>query len=376
MKIIIIGEFSSFAKNLSEGFRLLGHDCFVFSWGDGFKSINQDLNNSYQVHLRRGSGSGILNHIYNALVSLKSQLKLRLFVHKMSKREKWDVALVINPGFIKQKGRFWSATFTKQMIGSLLEDSSHIFLSACGGDVPFYDYWKDHTWKNKRMVEAGINQYYSENQKKHFVYCMSFINKTIPVMYMYAEAWRHSQYSKGCKILPTIPLPVTTTKYNVYNHIKNKIVVFHGIIRPEEKGTSLIVEAMKRLQNKYPDKVECVAKGGMSLSEYLPLLNRTNILIDQAYSDSVGMNGLYALAMGKVVLSGNTLENQKEFVEYDCPIINIEPDIQDIYNKLEDLVLKKEKIADLSIKSREYVERVHDSKVVAKKYVNLFTRKA
>ena len=372
MRIVIIGEFSSFAKNLSEGFKALGHECFVFSWADGFKGINQETQESYAIALRKAGDKGFLAHIKNALFSYHSFLQLYNYVDKMSNREKWDVALIINPVFIKQKERFWNACFTEKMIKSLLLNTEQIYFSACGGDVPYIDYWKNHPWKNSHIVEVDSNRYYTESQISHFIHCMSFIQKAIPVMYGYAQAWRNSEYTRSCKILPTIPLPINTSKYEVNNTISGKIVVFHGIIRPEQKGTPLIVKAMDRLQKNFPDKVECVAKGGMSLNEYLPLLNRTNILIDQAYADSVGMNGLYALAMGKVVLGGNAPENQKEFNEYDCPIVNIEPDVEDIYCKLEDLILNSDKIGVLSKKSREYVERVHDAKVIAKKYISVF----
>ncbi len=372
MRIIIIGEFSSFAKNLSEGFRSIGHECFTFSWADGFKGITQEKEDSYEIVLRNNMSQGVLSHVKNALTSFFSYVKLKRYVYNMSLEEKWDVILIINPVFIKQKKRFWNACFTEKMIKSLLSNTEHIYLSACGGDVPYIDYWKSHPWKNLHIVEVDYYRYYTESQISHFIHCMSFIQKAIPVMYGYAQAWRNSEFTKSCRILPTIPLPVDTSKYEVNNTVRGKIVVFHGIIRPEQKGTPLIVEAMDRLQRNYPDKVECVAKGGMPLDEYLPLLNRTNILIDQAYADSVGMNGLYALAMGKVVLGGNAPENQKEFNEYDCPIVNIEPDVEDIYCKLEDLILNADKIEVLSKKSREYVERVHDAKVIAKKYIRVF----
>ena len=48
MKILIIGELSAFSKNLSKGFHALGHESFVFSWGDGFKKIEQD-DDSYHI---------------------------------------------------------------------------------------------------------------------------------------------------------------------------------------------------------------------------------------------------------------------------------------------------------------------------------------
>ena len=42
MRILIIGEYSAFARNLSSGLKNLDHTVLVFSWGDGFKEIKQD----------------------------------------------------------------------------------------------------------------------------------------------------------------------------------------------------------------------------------------------------------------------------------------------------------------------------------------------
>lgn len=372
MRIVIIGEFSSFSRNLSEGIKQIGHECFVFSWADGFKGISQHENSSYNVSLRKCGRGGIISHLKNAIYSFCSFIKLSNFVRRMAKGEKWDAALIINPVFIKRKRTFWTACFTENMIKSLLRDQNQVFLSACGRDVPFFDYWKNRRWRNWHIIEIGLDEFYKKNRKSHFEYCMSFIHKSIPVMYMYAEAWRKSSFTESCKVYKTIPLPVNVAKYKVRNVLEDKIVVFHGIIRPEEKGTPLIIAAMNKLQDCYPESVECIAKGGMPLDEYLPLLSRTNILIDQVYSDSVGMNGLYALAMGKVVLGGNAYENQVEFDSPDCPVVNIEPNIDDIYKKLEELILNRDLIVELSRKSREYVARVHDAKIIAQKYVEVF----
>lgn len=42
MKILIVGEYSGFSKYLSRGLWEIGHEAFVFSWGDGFKRIEQE----------------------------------------------------------------------------------------------------------------------------------------------------------------------------------------------------------------------------------------------------------------------------------------------------------------------------------------------
>lgn len=374
MKILIIGEYSGFSKNLSLGFEELGHECFVFSWGDGFKKIQQSVRSYTIKKCTFNSKSGFVVHIISVLISLVEQIKLKLFVRSMSEKGKWDVALVINLDFIRLKHCFWKAGFTEAMINSLLIDKSQIYLSSCGYDIPYFDYWKDRSWKNKKIIDLNISKRYTAKEINHHCSCLRYINKVIPVMYGYAEPWRKSKFAKGCVVFETIPLPVSTINYESHNIVKDKIVIFHGIIRPEDKGTPIIVEAMDLIQCKYGNKVECIAKGGMPLNEYLPLLYRTNILIDQVYADSVGMNGLFALAMGKVVLGGNEIENQKEFKEFDCPIINIEPNVDMIFNILEDLIMHPQNIELLATKSRKYVERVHNSKLIAQRYIETFSK--
>lgn len=372
MRIIIIGEFSSFAKNLSEGFRALGHECFVFSWGDGFKSIQQDKKYSYTINARFRGGN-VFNYLGFIIHSLRERNKLVKYVEAMSKSQKWDVVLVLSEGFIKERRKFWNALFTKRMIFSLIKDPEMIFLSACGSDVPFFDYWKDKRWKNASMI-GSLSQFGGKRKIRHHLYVISFVNKVIPVMYGYAEAWRNSKYTQHCQVLKTIPLPVSCSDIQQRNVINGKIIVFHGITRPKVKGTPFILAALEKLQNAYPNLVECKAEGGMALTDYLEVIDKTNIQIDQACCEYVGMNGLYGMAMGKVVVGGNEPENQKEYDEYDCPIINIEPDSDKIYGVLVELIKDKEKLKELSRQSRLYVERVHDSKIVAQKYLDLFSQ--
>ena len=373
MRILIIGEFSSFSKNLSAGFRAQGHDCFVFSWGDSFKKIEQGKN-SYSIYKPVFNGKGIVAKVKILFDRLYSVLKLRTFVYKMSKYELWDVVLIINPGFINKKHSFFSDKFSKKMVLSLVRHEENVFLSACGGDVPYCDYWTHTKGKSTLFAIHYASDILSKKNIEHFESITTVVNKVIPVMFDYAEAWRKSLFSRQYVICPTIPLPVDIDSLVDRNVIKDKIVVFHGITRPKVKGTEYIKAALDKLQGKYPNKVECVVQGGMALKDYLEVLNRSNIVVDQTNAFSVGMNGLYAMALGKVVLGGNEPENQREFNNYSCPIINIGPNAEQIFEELEKLILNPQEIIRLSNKSLQYVKEVHDCKLVAHRYIEVFNQ--
>lgn len=370
MKILIIGECSGFSKNLSIGFRKLGHETFVFSWGDGYKKIEQEY--SYTFKSYNHSKKNILNKVMFYYHILKEKRKLDEFVKSMSRKINFDVVLILDTLFIRYAWQFWIPVFTKKMVLSLVKDPNQIYLSSCGYDLPYVNYWKNHKSKNYTLVKFHTKNYESIYQKKKLKYVRSFVHKVIPIMYDYSEAWRNCPYVKDWLVLPTIPLPIDLSGIKIDNNVGDKIFIFHGINRAFDKGTSYIIEALERIQKEYKDKVVCYAKGGMPFEEYKQILSKTNISVDQVYAYSTGMNGLYSLAMGKVLLSGNEPENMQEFNYNNIPIINIVPDSEMIYSQLKSIIEKPYLIQKLSEKGRKYVEHVHEAKLVAQKYIDMF----
>ena len=102
------------------------------------------------------------------------------------------------------------------------------------------------------------------------------------------------------------------------------------------------------------------------------MVHDANVIVDQCYGLSNGMNTIESLSMGKVVLSGNIKEYHKAYTDLDCPVLNIEPNSEHIYNTLKELITNRGFIKELSTKSRAFAETIHDSKVVAQKYLELF----
>ena len=86
------------------------------------------------------------------------------------------------------------------------------------------------------------------------------------------------------------------------------------------------------------------------------------------------MNGLLAMAKGLVLVGGGEPENYMILNENQLhPIINVLPSENDVYNKLEKLLMSPDQIPTLSAQSREYILRHHDYKKVAQKYIDFWT---
>jgi glycosyltransferase involved in cell wall biosynthesis len=90
----------------------------------------------------------------------------------------------------------------------------------------------------------------------------------------------------------------------------------------------------------------------------------------------MGMNGLYALAKGRVVLSGAEPETLDFYAvpEAENPVVNIKPDPEQIAGSLESLIADRPALEALGARSAEYVAKYHSADVVAGQYVGLYRR--
>ena len=174
------------------------------------------------------------------------------------------------------------------------------------------------------------------------------------------------------KVINSIPLPITVDKdFNVLPCQNRKIIVFHGIIRPKKKGTSYIQAAMDKLQKEYPDKVECICKGGMPYDEYVKLFDRIDILVDQCNILEVGwgVNATIGAMKGKCVLVSCGDKNQEHMGIPEIPFVPIKTDSNQIYEVLKDLVTHPQKIDEIKVAGRKFTEKYCECSAVAKRYL-------
>ncbi|MGV8148983.1 MAG: glycosyltransferase [Alkaliphilus sp.] len=349
--IYLLGEYSGLYTNLKKGLEELGHKAILVSSGDGFKNITGDVNISF-----KNSSNRIARNVSRGFSTYGVVKGLNIGAD--------DIVQIIGLNF-------FSLGFAGRMAKQLRGATDNFYLTAAGGGYKDFGFFGKLDYSPYQDIEKSLNFYMKQSLYYYLDSAViKHVKKIIPCTYSYAGAYRESEYSN--KVTKTLPFPIDTNKirYAPQRIENNRLKIFHGLNRESIKGTKYIREAMLRIERKYPNDVEILIDGRMSLNKYLKVLEEANIVIDQALSYEYGMNALYSMALGKVVLSGNELECQRELERTDIPVINITPSADDIYNKLEKLVLDKKSVEEIGYNSRKFVEDFHHHVKVAKKYID------
>jgi len=353
MKILLLGEFSAFHQNLKEALVELGHDVTIASMGDGWKQIDRDIDLNLKNKFFHNK---VTDRIYPWF--------------DLKKLYGYDIVQLINP-FLFYRKYFPNKLYLEKII----KNNKKFFIVAAGSDAYFWKYGKERLnygpFNDFKKYDKKVKHFYLES-KRNLLFNQKIVemsNGVIPIMYEYEISYIHDS-----KRLPTIPIPMNLKKIHYEeNIVKDKLVVFHGLNRYGFKGTRFVEEAFSILSKKYPNELELIIDGHMPLDKYLQIMRKTNVIIDQTNSYSLGVNGIYALAMGKVVLGGAEPESLVSLGILDSPVINVLPNTQSIVTSIEKLLAKKNEITKIGYQSRKFVEKNHNNIDIAKLYLKTWS---
>lgn len=363
MKILFIGDYSRVHLSLAEGLKMLGHEAIVASDGDGMKNYPRDID------LTRKS-SGLIDTI-SALIDTNK---------KFNQFKGYDVVQLINPCFITLSTGVNSRYFDR-----LKKNNKKIVLGAFGDD----SYWVRACMENKIFeysefyangkptklsFNAGlISKWVDSSREKLNKKIAAECNGIVACLYEYYVSYKPYFADK----LRYIPLPVNTEEieYQPILEVPQKINFFIGINRDrkEYKGTDTMESALKHIKEKYPDEVEIIRVESVPYDEYKRLMSSAHVVLDQLYSHSPAMNALLAMAQGKIVVGGGEEHTYDLMGEKELrPIVNIQPNEEDVFNKLEWIVKNKERIPQLSREGHEFVLKNHNTIKVAQQYLDFW----
>ena len=103
---------------------------------------------------------------------------------------------------------------------------------------------------------------------------------------------------------------------------------------------------------------------------------REHVILDQLYSYTPATNALLAMAQGMVAVSGAEPEYYDLIGERENrPIINVLPyNDDDIAHTIEQIVLHRDRLPELSRRSREFVVKHNDSHLIAQRHIDFWNK--
>lgn len=169
----------------------------------------------------------------------------------------------------------------------------------------------------------------------------------------------------------------TSTISSAENNRSGRTTFFIGIqaTRSAYKGTDVMLRALLALRERYPRQCHITMVQSIPFERYTQLMQGADVLLDQLYSYTPGMNALEAMSRGIAVVSGGEPENYDILGEQQLrPIINTQPTEESVYHALEKLILHPELLPQLKAQSIAYVQRHHHYIKVARQYEQFYNQ--
>lgn len=364
MRILLLGEYSNVHWTLAEGLRSLGHTVCVVSNGDFWKDYRRDIS---------------LVRKYTKWGGLCYMLRLCLLLPRL---RGYDVVQLINPMFLELKAERIAPVYRY-----LRRHNGKVFLGAYGMDA----YWVEACMRRPRLFRYSdfnigekdiANEYTIEQAADWTGTPKAMLNREIAQtcngivagLYEYFAAYKGPYASR----LAYIPFPLAASaECTGWYDTSRKLRFFIGVQKERSiyKGTDIMLRALERVVAAYPDKCEMLKAESVPFEEYSRMVDECDVLLDQLYGYSPGMNALLAMSKGKVVVGGAEEECYAMLGEESLrPMINVLPDEADVYARLVWLVENRDRIAALQQQSVELVARHHAPEKVARQYVEFWQR--
>lgn len=375
MKILLLGEYSRLHNSLKEGLILLGHEVTIVGCGDKFKKFPVD----YSIFARICNENKFANFLHKGVKKVtgfdfeKIEKAIRFYL-LIPKLNNFNHVQLINSDALETYPILSHFLFKK-----VFKNISNRSLLICGDEVPIVDYLFQ-----KELKYSVLTPYFEDNLlEKEFQFPLKYKTDN----YRTTFNW----LAENCQSLITsdldyeipmqrkgfqttfIPNPINCHQIE-YSPLKieAKIVIFLGINRLSyrKKGINHFEKALEIIQEKYAEKVEIIVTENIPYAEYISIYNKAHILLDQVYAYDQGYNALEAMAKGKVAFTGAESEFLAHYkLQEDEVCINALPDENDLVAKLSMLIENPERIIEISKNARNFIEKEHDYKLIANKYL-------
>lgn len=380
MKILLLGEYSRLHNSLKEGLMSLGHEVTIVGCGDKFKKFPVD----FSIDATICNENNIANFLYRGLrkvtrLDLAKIEKAIRFYRILPKLNGYDHVQLINSDALETYP-FLSRILYKKLFARIKNRS----LLICGDETPVVNYQLtgelNYSVLTPYLQDPTLQKafhyslkYKKKSYQKTFTYLVENCQKLITSDLDYEIPMQKMGFSTTF-----IPNPIITDRLkNEDLVIEDKIIIFLGINRLSylKKGIPYFEKALEIIREKYAPKIEIIVTENLPYADYLKRYHRAHIILDQIHAFDQGYNALEAMAQGKVVFTGAETEFLQHYqLSEDEVCINALPDEHKIAAKLSFLIEHPEKINEISKNAREFIEKEHDYKRIAQRYLDCWTK--
>jgi hypothetical protein len=370
MKILLIGDYSNYNVALATGLLRMGHEVTVASDGSRWLDTGRNIN------LERPCGGKLGGAL----------LWLRLRTVLVRDLRGYDVVAINNPIFLDLRPHRVMDLFSR-----LKHSNGSIFLTAMGTDMAYVrmciaadsplrysEYRIDGRPGPYALEHPEIEQAWQQPPLSDHCRCIyDAIDGAVTALYEYHLAME--------RVLPPekiayggIPIDLDAVPRIVTDVVPRQVTLFLGRHRHRltEKGTDRLEAAARRVVAEMPERCNLSIVEDVPYTQYIELLSKGHVLLDQLYSYTPATNALLGMARGMTVVSGA----EPEFYDFigeriNRPIINAVPDDAVLTEQLRMVVSQPELIPERAIASRRFVATHNSADVVAQRFVEFWMRR-
>lgn len=365
MKILLMGEFSNVHATLADALRKKGHYVTVASHGDVWKNYPRDID-------LRWNQSSRLSYYW---------FRVKLIWLALFRFKGYDVVQYINPTalWVKQSVSIW-------FFNQLKKHNKLMVYGVFGDDYLTVDrmldtdrlQYSDFVYDG-RIINASYNLHRIKDKQRQKPLWECMVRGStyfIAGAYDCYVVYDSPEYAGRLFYIP-FPIKCAESSSRHFDGIC-PVRILLGIQRKRMlvKGTDMLLPLFRRLEQKYPERIELSIVENIPFEEYNKMLRDADVVVDQLYSVCPAMNALETMKYGAITVSGG------EEVFYDFigeqtlrPIINLRPfDDEGNLKILEDILLTPENLNRMSRESIEFIKKYHDSDIVAEKYLEIWKK--
>ena len=368
MKILLLGDYSNCHRTLAKGLEAEG--CRVTLASDGSKWM--DCARNIDISRRPGKAGGLIHY-----VGMQSLLRNSL--------KGFDIVAINDPNFTSLRPER-----LRELFDVLRNRNGKVFLTMMSTDIPFLDMLaapdspiRYSEWfvdgrparmnaQNPGMWEAWHNKALVDYHN----YVYDHIDGAVSVLYEYHKSLERRLPADR---IAYAGLPIDTSEH-YYEEIPwevDKVKIFLGRDRTRQlmKGSDLLEQAARIVMKRHPDKAEFTLVENVPYSEFSRKLRDSHVVLDQIYSYTPAMTALMAMSTGRVAVSGGEPEYYDFIGERELrPVVNAPIELDALEEALEELVVHPEQLRERGLQSRMFVDRHNDSRVVARRFLDFWTK--